>query len=176
MERTAQGDEEAFRLLVERWEAPILRFLERMLDGREEARDVGQETFVRVYREARRYRPQGQFRSWLYRVAGNLARGRLRRRRILHWVPFDIARHDRPQPAARPDEHYEREDVRAAVREALEHLPDRQREAVLLRRYAGLSHGEIAAAMGTSIPGIESLLQRAMTGLRRELNRRGLEP
>ena len=78
MARGGQGDEEAFRLLVTRWERPVFAFLERMLGSREEAQDLGQETFVRVFQQARRYRAAGRFRSWLFRIAGNLARSRLR--------------------------------------------------------------------------------------------------
>lgn len=176
MVRTARGDEEAFRLLVERWQTQVLRFLERMLSDREEARDLAQETFVRIYREAGRYRPEGRFRSWLFRVAGNLARGRLRRRRILRWVPFEAQRHDRPHPAVAPDEAHEARQRRLALREAIDRLPERQRQALLLRRYEGLNYAETAAAMSTTVPGIESLLRRALAGLRDELSRRGVEP
>jgi len=176
MALTARGDEEALRLLVERWQTPVLRFLERMLGEREEARDLAQETFVRLYRAAPRYRPRERFRSWLFRIAGNLARGRLRRRKVLRWVPFDPFRHDPADGAGRADERLEREASRAAVRDALGGLPERQREAILLRRYGGLSYREIAETLGTTLPGVESLIQRGMEGLRRELSRRGVEP
>jgi RNA polymerase sigma-70 factor (ECF subfamily) len=174
MERAARGDEEAFRLLVERWERPVFRFAERMLGSREDGRDLAQETFVRVYSEAGRYRAQGRFRSWLFRIAGNLVRDRLRRRRILRWVPFEIGKHDRPQREDPPDRQIERTEVETAVRGALERLPARQREAIVLRRYTGLSHAEIAAALGTTVPGVESLLQRAMNALRSDLGRAGV--
>ena len=65
MARGAGGDERAFQVLVERWERPVFAFLSRMLGSREEAQDVGQETFLRMCREAGRYEPRGQFRSWL---------------------------------------------------------------------------------------------------------------
>lgn len=174
MERTARGDEQAFRLLVERWERPVFRFAERMLGSREDGRDLAQETFVRVYAQARRYHAQGRFRSWLFRIAGNLVRDRLRRRKILRWVPFEIGVHDRPQRGDAPDRHIERAETQTAVRDALARLPARQREAIVLRRYAGLGHAEIAAALGTTVPGVESLLQRAMNTLRRDLVREGV--
>jgi RNA polymerase sigma-70 factor (ECF subfamily) len=82
MARTAQGEEAAFRLLVQRWENDVLAFLIHMLGSREEAEDLVQDTFIKVYRQAGRYRGEGRFRSWLLRIAGNLARSRLRRRRI----------------------------------------------------------------------------------------------
>jgi RNA polymerase sigma-70 factor (ECF subfamily) len=171
MARGAQGDEDAFRILVQRWERPVMAFLERMLGSREEAEDLGQETFLRVCRHAPRYRPSGQFRSWLFRIAGNLARSRLRRRRILEWVRFETARHDIAAAEEPPDRQLEREESRRAVRAALAKLPARQRQAVLLRRYDGLSHREIAQALGTTVPAVESLLHRALATLRRELAR-----
>jgi len=169
MTRVAQGDQEAFRLLVERWEAPVYAFLERMMGSREEALDLSQEAFLRVYAQARRYRPLGQFRSWLFRIAGNLARSGLRRRRIVRWVRFEAPLHDRPAHTATPASDLARAEAQTEVRHALRALPARQREAVLLRHYAELSHREIAASMGTTVPAVESLLQRAMVTLRQRL-------
>jgi RNA polymerase sigma-70 factor (ECF subfamily) len=171
MIRGAQGDEDAFRILVQRWERPVLAFLERMLSSREEAEDLGQETFLRVCRQAPRYRPTGQFRSWLFRIAGNLARSRLRRRRILKWVRFEPGRHEAAADEEPVDRKLEREESRRVVRAALARLPDRQRQAVVLRRYDGLSHREIASALGTTIPAVESLLHRALVALKQDLAR-----
>jgi RNA polymerase sigma-70 factor (ECF subfamily) len=169
MERTARGDEGAFRLLVERWERPVFGFLERMLSSREEAQDMSQETFLRVFAEAGRYRPDGRFRSWLFRIAGNLARSRLRRDRVVRWIRLEPLLHDPPDPGARADDLLERDEKRRAVRTALARLPDRQRQAVVLQRYQGLSYREVAAAMDTTVPAVESLLQRAMALLKKEL-------
>lgn len=169
MARAARGDEEAFRLLVERWERPIFAFLLRMVGSREEALDLGQETFIRVHAQAARYRPSGQFRSWLFRIAGNLARSWLRRSRILSWMRFDPRRHDRCLADDPADHRLEREETRRAVRQAIFRLPDRQRQAILLRQYEGLNYKEIAAVLGATVPAVESLLQRAMVALRKDL-------
>lgn len=174
MARGAQGDEEAFRLLVMRWERPVFAFLERMLRSREEAQDLGQETFVRVFEQSGRYRASGRFRSWLFRIAGNLARSRLRRRRIVGWVPFDPFRHDRASEEPGAEERTLQGERRRAVREALARLPERQREALVLRRYHDLSQEEIAAAMDTTVAAVESLLSRAMATLRTRLAEEGV--
>lgn len=172
MSRVAQGDDDACRLLVERWEGPVFAFLFRMLGSREEAQDLGQETFLRVCRKAKGYRQSGQFRSWLFRIAGNLARSRLRRRRVIRWVRFDATTHERPAPGAPADEQIEREETRRAVRTALAQLPDRQREAMILKQYEDMSYREIAAAMGITEAAVESLLHRAMAALRGALERK----
>lgn len=169
MARVAGGDESACRALVERWERPIFTFLVRMVRSQDEAMELAQETFLRMVRQAGRYRPSGQFRGWLFRIAGNLARSRLRRRKLVRWLPFDPEIHDRPAPTGGADESLEREETRSAVRAALDRLPDRQRQAVILRQYEELSYEEIAAAMGATVPAVESLLHRAMTALRKEL-------
>jgi len=170
MARGADGHEEAFRILVGRWEQPVFAFLARMLGDREEAQDLTQETFLRVVRGAKRYRPSGQFRSWIFRVAGNLARSGLRRRKVVRWLRFDPQHHDVPDEHL-PDGSLETRDVQRAVRAALARLPDRQREAVVLRQYQDMSYREIAEQLDTSVSAVESLLHRAMSTLRSELGR-----
>ncbi len=169
MIRGAGGDDAAFRLLVGRWERRVFGFLEHMLGSREEAQDIAQEAFLKMCQHAKGYRPSGQFRSWLFRIAGNLARSRLRRRKILRWVRFDPQVHDRKAPGDGPDHSMEVEENRLVVRRALGKLPPRQREAVVLRQYQGLAYREIAGAMETTVSAVETLLHRAMTSLRREL-------
>ena len=80
MARGAEGDEGAFRLLVRRWEAPVFAFLERMLGSPEEAQDLAQEAFLRVCRQAKGYRPEGRFKSWLATLVNNRVRTLARRR------------------------------------------------------------------------------------------------
>jgi RNA polymerase sigma-70 factor (ECF subfamily) len=171
MSLVAQGNEEACRLLVERWEKPVFAFLYRMLGSYEGAQELGQETFLRMYREAKRYQPSGQFRSWLFRIAGNQARTRLRRRRIVQWVRFDCDAHDVPARDIGVDENLEREETRVAVRAAIARLPERQRQVVVLRQYEGLSYQEIADVVNTTVSAVEALVHRAMTALRKDLGR-----
>jgi RNA polymerase sigma-70 factor (ECF subfamily) len=169
MARGAAGNDDAFRILVRRWERPVFAFLDRMLGSREEAQDVAQETFLRVCRNAGRYEGNGRFKSWLFRIAGNLARTCLRRRKIVRWIPFDLARHDLAGEDA-ADRGVEAGESGAAVRRALSALPERQREAVLLRHFEEMSHRDIAEALETTVSAVESLLHRAMATLRRELS------
>jgi RNA polymerase sigma-70 factor (ECF subfamily) len=172
MARGAEGDEEAFRLLVRRWEGPLFAFLGRMTGSPEEAQDLGQETFLRVFREASRYRPQGKFKSWLFRIAGNLARSRLRRRKILEWVGLDRAPAGLASNEEAADVRMERDERRRAVRRALAELPERQRTAVILRRWEEMSVAEIAETLNTSVPAVDALLHRATERLRRTLARK----
>jgi len=169
MAEAAQGDERAFQLLVSRWEQAVFGFLYHMVGSSEDAEDLTQETFLRVHGHASKYRPEDKFQSWLFRIAGNLARSYLRRRKLLRWFRFDTDQHDQPDPALLPDEALARKQVRDMVRAALEELPFRQRQAVVLQRYQGLSYREIANLMATTPAAVESLLQRAADRLRRRL-------
>lgn len=169
MQRTATGDERAFQQLVARWEQPVFAFLMHMLGSVEEAEDLAQDTFVKVYDQAPRYRPEGRFRSWLLRIAGNKARSVLRRRKVLRWVSFDLDRHDQASPGDDPGRSLERQQTTSQVQAAVAELPERQRAAVVLKRFQGLSYKEIAEVLGTTVPGVESLLQRAAATLRRRL-------
>ncbi len=176
MARTAAGEEAAFRLLVDRWQGDVLAFLAHMTGSRDDAEDLAQETFVRVFRQAGRYRAEGRFRSWLLRIAGNLARSRARRRRLLQWLPLDLERHDVAAATPGADRGVESEQTSRMVREAIARLPERQRQALVLHRFGGLRYTEVADTMGTSLAGVESLIQRALAGLRSDLARRGERP
>jgi RNA polymerase sigma-70 factor (ECF subfamily) len=172
MALVARGDGSACRALVHRWERPVFAFLARMVGERARAQELAQETFLRMFREAPRYQAAGQFRGWLFRIAGNLARSELRRRRVVRWLRFDPRVHDRPSAADPPGRELERGEQRSAVRAALDRLPERQREAVVLRHYQDLSYREIARAMKISERAVDALLQRAMAALRKGLERR----
>lgn len=168
MARGAAGEEDAFRTLVERWQGPLLRYLTRSCGSEAEAEDLAQDTFVKVCRSASAYQGEGKFASWLFRIAGNLARSRARRRRIVQFVGFDATAHDLPV-AAESEEGLRHGELRRALGAALDRLPARQREAFVLRYDAELSHAEIAAQLGTTVSAVETLLHRAKSALRKRL-------
>jgi RNA polymerase sigma-70 factor (ECF subfamily) len=167
--RIAGGDEAAMQTLVERWERPVHAFLHHMLGSADDAEDLAQDTFLRVFVRSGDYRAEGRFRSWLLRIAGNLARSHLRRRKLVRWVRFEPLWHDRASAMEPADRTLETEETGAAVRRALATLPWRQRQALVLKRFEGMSYREIADVLDTTVPGVESLLQRATASLRRTL-------
>jgi len=169
MAAVARGEETAFRLLVQRWEREVRAFLIHMLSSVEEAEDLTQDTFVQVFRKAGRYKGEGKFQSWLFRIAGNLARSKLRRRKILGWVSFNPDMHDRAGSGDDPSVALDKKNDARMVHSALAGLPERQRQALVLHRFQGLKYKEIAEAMDVSVPAVESLIQRAMGELRKTL-------
>jgi RNA polymerase sigma-70 factor (ECF subfamily) len=164
--RIANGDRAAARAIMARHLPKILNLGRRMLGDAVEAEDVAQDVFVRVWTHAARWRPgQAKFETWLHRVAINLCYDRLRKRSAsVSADAVDIV-DGAPSPAARLFETQ----LARAVNEALQKLPDRQREAVVLCHYQGLSNIEAAEIMDVSVEAMESLLSRGRRTLKKIL-------
>ena len=169
--RVASGDRDALRVLYERHAERVWRVARRHLGNDADAEDVTQAVFLGLMEGARQFRPEARFTTWLYRVTANrclnhraLAHERLRDG--LDTVP-EAALVARAED--QPDRLIETREREAAVLAALARLPERQRLAVVLSRFDGLSYEEIAEAMQCSVSTVESLLFRARQGLRKML-------
>lgn len=169
----ANGDAAAAHALTARLTPKVLAHAYRMLSDRAEAEDVAQEAMLRLWRVATEWR-QGEAKvsTWLYRVVANLCTDRLRKRRSV-----DIDSVPEPEDPAIGAEQGLQQVARAeALQAALDSLPERQREAVVLRHIEGLGNPEIAEIMGISPRAVESLTARgkralaeALAGRREEL-------
>lgn len=164
--RVAAGEAAAVRALTARKLPRMLALAQRMLGDTPDAEDVAQEVMIRAWRQAPKWRPgAARFDTWLHRVALNLCYDRLRRRReIAMGQPPD-----RADEGPAPDRGLEAADVGRRVAQAMQALPDRQREAVALCHYQDLTNIEAAAIMGVSIEALESLLSRGRRALRTAL-------
>jgi RNA polymerase sigma factor (sigma-70 family) len=164
--RVGQGDSAAVRALVARKLPRLLALAGRILGENAEAEDVAQETFLRAWKQAPSWRPgAARFDTWLHRVALNLCYDRLRRRReTLMESPPEVA-DDGPAP----DRGLEAADVGRRVARAMQALPERQREAIVLCHYQDLGAAEASRLMGVSIEALESLLSRGRRALRSAL-------
>lgn len=166
LSRVASGDPAAARALVGRKLPRLLSLAGRMLGDAQEAEDVAQEAFVRVWKQAPKWRPgAARFDTWLHRVALNLCYDRLRRRRELAYAEPPEQADEGPGP----DRGLQALDASRRVSAALQALPDRQREAIVLCHYQELGNIEAAAAMGVSVEALESLLGRGRRALRAAL-------
>ncbi len=165
--RAGGGDRNAASQLVERHTDKIMAVCYHMLGERSAAEDATQETFLRLWKNAPKWRAQGAgFEAWLYRVAKNICLDRLRRRG--REAPEEAAP-EQIDSAPHPDAAVAASQRRAEVKAALASLPERQRLAVTLCHYQELSNGAAASIMGVSVEAIESLLARARRGLRDRL-------
>ena len=164
--RVAVGDPAATRAMVARKLPRLLSLAGRMLGDAAEAEDVAQEAFLRIWKQASRWRPgDARFDTWLHRVALNLCYDRLRRRRELAFADPP----DRADDGPGPDRGLLAADTGRRVGAALQSLPDRQREAIVLCHYQELGNIEAAAVMGVSVEALESLLGRGRRALRAAL-------
>ena len=177
MQRLASGHDAALNDLMARHARPVFQFLCRMLGNEDDANDLAQETFVRVYQHRASFRPGARFTTWLYTIAANLARNHYR------W----LARHPNvsldaesegsgqsigealPSSAPSPDGAALAAERAAAVRAAVEKLPADMREVIILCEWEDLSSAESAAILDTTPKAIDNRLYRARNLLRDRL-------
>jgi RNA polymerase sigma-70 factor, ECF subfamily len=165
LELVAQGDQQAYRQLMNRHLRGVHAFAYRMLGSRAEAEEVSQECFLRLWKHAGRYVARAKPSTWLYRIAHNLAIDRLRRRREgSHPDGLEEAAASERQSAVVHDRQ-----VARVVELALQSLPERQRAAIGLVHYQGLSNAEAAEVLGIGVRALESLLARARRQLKEQL-------
>lgn len=179
MRRVQTGDEAALGALMQRWEVPLKSVIARVVLNTAESEELAQETFVRVWQQRAKFRSDAEFRPWVFAIALNLARNRLRwwRRRpvvsLEQWTapsnpgahdPADTRTHSAP-------EALERDERAAAVRDAIAALPLDLREAIVLFEYEQMSHAEIAAVVGATPKAVETRIYRAREKLRTALKR-----
>lgn len=165
MEAVGRGDPGAYRELVQRHLRGIHAFAYRMLGSRAEAEEVCQESFLRLWTAGKTYRARAKPSTWLYRIAHNLAVDRLRRRR----ESSDTALIEAAPDSVCVTRALDHEHVARAVERALAELPERQRAAVTLVHYQGMSGAEAAEVLGVKLRALESLLARGRRQLRERL-------
>ncbi len=172
----AGGDRAAARALTVRLTPRVLSLAMRMLGDAAEAEDVAQEAMLRLWKIAPDWRAgEAKVSTWLYRVASNLCTDRLRRRR---GIGLDEAFGPGVEPEdeqPRPEDRLQAADRATALQAALAELPERQRQAVVLRHLEGLSNPEIAAVMDIGVEAVESLIARGKRGLASRLTGRRAE-
>lgn len=167
--RIGNNEAAAVKEMVTRKLPRLLALAGRLLGDSDEARDVAQESFLRIWKQAASWRSgEARFDTWLHRVTLNLCHDRLRRRKTQ-----PVAEQDEPLEAVdttlRPDEQLEADARSQQIADALARLPERQREAIVLQYYQELSNIEAAELMNISVDALESLLSRARRNLREQL-------
>jgi RNA polymerase sigma-70 factor (ECF subfamily) len=171
MARVAAGDAESFTRLVMRHTPMVHAIAWRMLGDAAEAEDVVQETFAKAWVNARGWTPAGGgLGAWLRRISTNSCLDRLRRPRFIS----DEALPERADEAPQADLVIDGERRRAAIAASIQALPERQRAAIVLTYYEGVSNAEAASILGIGVKALESLLVRARQALTRSLAAKGL--
>ena len=157
----ANGDAEAVRPLIERYQKPLAAVLQRALGSSPDVDDVFQETWIRVVRSAHRYDPTQRFSGWLFAIAWNLVKDRWSKRRI--HADVDLA--SMPSRERSAEERAVASDRAERVRELVAQLPERLSEVILLRYFEELSEKEVAARLGVPVGTVKSRIHYGLKKL-----------
>jgi RNA polymerase sigma-70 factor (ECF subfamily) len=177
MLQVREGDAAAFTELVLRYQNRLLTVLEHLVGNREQAEDLAQEVFVRVFKARHRYEPEAKFSTWLFTIANNIAsnalRSRNRRREVgvpegngADSTPLSLDQLAKAASGAMPTRRLDKAEQAEMVRSAVAALSERQRMALLLAKFEGMSYQDIAQTMDLSVQAIKSLLSRARVNLK----------
>lgn len=180
MLRVRNGDDDAFTQLVASYQDRLVSIFGHLVHDQTAAEDLAQEVFLRIYRARHGYEPTAKFSTWLFRIANNLASNTRRSKGRRKEVQF--AQGDSGTMGARPQEQIlaeksglmpsrqmARTELQTLVRDALETLNERQRMALLLHKFEGMSYADIGETMEMSTAAVKSLLSRARENLREKL-------
>ena len=190
MLQVRDGDAAAFEELVRRYRDRLLTILEHLVGHREQAEDLAQDVFVRVFKARERYAPEAKFSTWLFTIANNVAsnalRSRSRRREVgvpegngADSAPLALDQLAKAASGFMPTRALDKAEQAEMVRHAVAALNERQRMALLLAKFEGMSYQDIAQTMGLSVQAIKSLLSRARVNLKEILTpyvERGIPP
>ena len=174
IERFQGGDVYAFEMIVNRYKDPLLNFVYHFLGDRIDAEDVVQETFLRVYRNKHLYRNIAKFSTWIYTIAGNLAKTELRRRKrrrlfSISQMGFDNKDFDVPDPLRTADVVVDGEMKEAFIRKEIDALPVKFKEVVVLRDIDEFSYEEISDILKIPIGTVKSRVNRGRLRLQKRL-------
>lgn len=171
------GSGAAFERLVQRYQSRLVTVLEHLVGQRDQAEDLAQEVFLRVYRARATYLPGAKFSTWLFTIANNLASSALRsagRRREVHldlrdtgpWNARPLEALVQASSGQMPARQLDKAEMRDVVQLAISSLSERQRMAVLLNKFEGMCYADIAEVMELTPKAVKSLLSRARVNLR----------
>lgn len=171
-------DAAAFGELVERFQHRLIAVLHHIVGSSDEAEDLAQEVFLRVYRTRKSYTPKARFSTWLFTIANNLALNALRDRHrrpvvSLETLESGVAGARTAEAATARDEapahNLQQQELAEVIRRALDELNERQRVAIVLNKFEDMNYAEIADVMELTTKGVKSLLSRARAKLRESL-------
>jgi RNA polymerase sigma-70 factor (ECF subfamily) len=177
MAKVARGDENAFAEIVGKHQHAVLGTVAKMTNQSSDTEDIAQQVFIRLWKSAERYKPTAKFTTFLFTITRNLVFNATRKKSGKNEYSFDALEGKWSQSIedksseSRPDKSVEQTELRQIIDQAISSLPEKQRLAVILRRYERMPYEEIAETLGISVPAVKSQLFRARTALRDSLGR-----
>ena len=177
MAKVARGDEDAFAKIVAKHQHAVLGTVAKMTNKSSDTEDIAQQVFIRLWKSAERYQPTAKFTTFLFTITRNLVFNATRKKSGKNEYSFDALEGKWRQSIedkssdSRPDKLIEQTELRQIIDQAISSLPEKQRLAVVLRRYEKMPYEEIAETLGISVPAVKSQLFRARTALRDSLGK-----
>ena len=177
MRKVANGDQAAFAALFDRHVQGVVRFAYRFVGDQARAEELAQDIFVKLFRNAKGYRPSAKFKTFLFRVAANhclneVRRGEYRVKHTTHEAETEASGKELPAAhGTTPDEALHGKELEGAVGDALSQLSDRERAAFTMCRFEGMAYREIAEALSASENAVKSLIHRATLAVARRLSK-----
>jgi RNA polymerase sigma-70 factor, ECF subfamily len=163
-----QGDEEAFEEIMYKYKNKIVNFLYNMTGDYEKAVELSQETFIRVYYKAKKYKPKAPFSSWLFTIASNLAKTELKKMNKRRSIPLDNVYNNNQQGLSETDD-FEMKEKAKRIRRALNTLHQRYRIPLVLKDIEGFSQEEIAVMLKKPVGTIKAQISRGRQYLKQEI-------
>lgn len=175
--KVAEGDQEAFRELIQANRNLVINVCYSLLNNREQAEEAAQDVFLQIFKKAGEFKERSKLSTWIYRIAVNQAINARRRDRrfkkkefIRQESPDDLISLKAPR-ADWPDSQLEAGEIRTAVQNALDSLPEKQRTVIVLHKMEGLTSKEIAQILNISLSSAEARIHRAKISLKKKLSR-----
>lgn len=169
-----EGDVSAFGEIFNKYKKEVINTVYRLIGNNDEAEDLSQEIFLRIYNASKRYKPTAKFRTYLHKITMNICLSYLRRKRILQFISLDKFLKEKID--ALPDidnssaeDIYLKKELSNKARKAILQLPTNQRTAIVLKTYNDLSYDEIATALNITPQAVKSLIFRARENLKKML-------
>ena len=171
MVRLGKGHDFCLDLLVERYKLKIINFVYRMVGDLDQAEDIAQEVFIRVYRHRERYQPIAKFSTWLYTIAANLAKSELRRRSIFNPISLTRLKGERLSSIKKgPDEALLERELGQKIQQEIGKLKPKYRVPLILRDIEGLSYVEISQIVDCPLGTVKSRINRARLQIRERMD------
>jgi len=182
MLRVKAGDSEAFSILFEKYYQKVVSLCWRYIQNTELAQDAAQEVFLKIFNTAKKYRPTASFSTYIYRITVNHCLNELREKRRHPTISLDYEANNinqddssllesLPSENQSPREIAIKKEIQTEIRKAISELPEKQRMAIILKRFDNLSYEKIGETMGCSVGAVDSLLQRARYTLLKKLKK-----
>lgn len=156
IDRFRNGDEQSFNLLVHRYKEKVYWIVRRMIPDHDEADDITQNVFIKVYQSLGTFKGDSSFYTWIYRIAVNLSLNEIRRKKLRRTFSIDEEVHQLRSTDIPVQERMENDERTQQIRDAIERLPEKQKKVFLLRYYEELPYEEIAKILDTSVGGLKA--------------------